>query len=102
MSQGTMSMAVENLNLRSLQFAILKVLASVRHQHKFNLLGKGEAQGDLERHLGIRFEPEQRHIAAVAFRELETAGLIRPTYDDLIAPDLWVAITDDGRAALER
>ncbi|HXU39243.1 MAG TPA: hypothetical protein VN937_23010 [Blastocatellia bacterium] len=95
-------MVGEKLNVRSLQSAILRILASVRHQHKFNLLGKGNAEGDLERQLGIRFEPEQRHIAAVALAELEAAGLIRPTYEDLIAPDLWFAITDQGRAVLER
>src|SRR5205809_7999406 len=96
-----MRMAVDNLSLRSLQFTILKALASVRHEHKFNLLGKGNAQGTLERQLGMRFEPEQRHMPAVAFTELETSGLIRPTYDDHAVPDLWFAITDEGRAVLE-
>ena len=97
-----MSTNVVDLNLVSLKFAILKVLASVRHQHKYNLLGKSNAQGDLERHLGIQFEPGQRHLADVAFQELETAELIRPTYDDLISPGLWVEITDAGRTALDR
>lgn len=91
---------MENLTKRSLQLAILKVLRSVRHQHKFNLLGKSDAQGDLERQLGIRFEQDQRHLAALAFTELETSGLIRPTYDDLAAPELWVAITESGKAVL--
>ena len=97
-----MSTNVEDLNLVSLKFAILKILASVRHEHKYNLLGKSNAQDDLERQLGIRFEPEQRHMADVAFQELETADLIRPTYDDLISPGLWIAITDAGRIALDR
>lgn len=87
---------------RDVQLAILTVLASVRHQHKFNLLGRGSDQGMVEGRLGTRFEADQRHMAAVAFAELETAGLIRPTYDDLIAPELWVAITDSGKAALTR
>lgn len=97
-----MNMAVETLNLASLKIGILKVLASVRHQHKFSLLGRGNEQGDLERQLGIRFEPAQRHMAAVAFAELEAGGFVQPTYDDLISPDQWVAITDEGRAALAR
>ena len=97
-----MSTTVADLNLASLKFAILKILSSVRHQHKYNLLGKSNAEGDLERQLGIRFEPEQRHMADVAFRELETSDLIRPTYDDLISPGLWVEITDTGRIALDR
>jgi hypothetical protein len=73
------------LSLVSLKFGILKNLASVRHQHKYNLLGKSNEQGDLERQLGIKFEPQQRHMADVAFQELEAADLIQPTYDDLIS-----------------
>ena len=91
-----------DLTVRTLKFAILRALAGTRHQHKFNLLGKGSDQGDLERQLGIRFERAERHLADIAFRELETAELIRPTYDDLISPGLWVEITDAGRHALER
>src|SRR5438552_15086733 len=78
-ASGGRRVMVENLTKRSLQLAILGALGSVRHQHKFNLLGKGDAQGDLERQLGVRFEPNQRHLAAVAFAELEAAGLLRPT-----------------------
>src|SRR5262245_51528279 len=90
------------MDLRSLKFGILRVLSSVRHQHRFNLLGKSNVQGDLERHLGVTFEPGQRHLADIAFRELEAADLIRPTYDDLITPESWVAITDAGRSALKK
>ena len=88
------------LNLNSLKIGILTALQSRRHQHKFNLLGKGSEQGDLERQLGIRFEPEQRHQAAIAFSELQAKGFIQPTYQDQISPELWVAITDKGLAAL--
>ena len=96
-------MPVETVTKRSLRFEILKALAgSASHQHKFNLLGKSNVQGDLERQLGVRFAGDQRHLAAVAFAELETAGLIRPTYDDLIAPELWVTVTDSGRSVLAR
>jgi diguanylate cyclase (GGDEF)-like protein len=103
LARGSMTTrtAAKNTKLRPLKIAILKALVSVRHQHKFNLLGKGNDQGELERQLGVRFDPEDRHMAAVAFAELEAADLIRPTYDDLIAPGLWVAITDAGRAALD-
>jgi diguanylate cyclase (GGDEF)-like protein len=85
---------------RRRQFAILEILAGVRHQHKFNLLGKGSSPGDLERRLGLQFEAAERHAAAVSFGELEKAGLIAPTYEDLIAPELWFAITDAGRVVL--
>src|SRR5207245_10166160 len=34
--------------------------------------------------------------------ELEKQGLVQPTYQDLISPELWVAITDKGRTALAK
>jgi diguanylate cyclase (GGDEF)-like protein len=88
--------------MRDVQLTILKVLAGVHHQHKFNLLGRGSDQGIVEAELGTRFNADERHMAAVAFVELEAAGFIRPTYEDLIAPESWVAITDSGRVALTR
>ncbi len=91
-----------DLNVRSLKFAILEALASVRHEYKFNLIGKEYNPGGLEGRLGVRFDPTQRHTAVVAFDSLKAAGLIRPTYSDLIAPEAWVEITDAGRRALER
>ena len=94
--------SVLNEQKLGLQLAILQTLASVHHQHKFNLLGKGTAQGDLERQMGVHFDAERRRAAAIGFAELEKAGLIAPTYDDLIAPDLWFAITDQGRVVLAK
>lgn len=97
-----MNTKTHNLSIRSLKFTILTALSTVRHQHKFNLLGKSSDPGDIERQLGIRFETGERHMAAVAFNELEAAGLIQPTYDDLISPGAWVEITASGRNALQR
>src|SRR5437870_9240006 len=91
-----------DVNLISLKFAILKCLSTVRHQHKYNLLGKSNAPGDLERLLAVTFDPAERRMADIAFQELEAAELICPTYDDLVSPGLWAAITDAGRVALER
>jgi hypothetical protein len=91
-----------DVNVVSLKFAILKCLAAVRHQQKYNLLGRSNARGNLERLLEVTFEPEQRRLADIAFQELENADLICPTYDDLISPGLWVAITNAGRSALDR
>ncbi len=92
-----------DINLRSLKFAILQCLASGRgHQHKFNLIGKGYSPGGLESALGLQLDSAQRHLAVIAFNELEHAGLIRPTYTDLVNPEEWVEITDSGRQALER
>lgn len=82
------------LTLRKLKFAILQCLASGRHhQHKFNLIGKSYSQSPLESAMGIRFDAAQRHLAVVAFNELEYAELIRPTYTDSISPEEWVEIT---------
>ncbi len=77
---------------RELKIAILKALSSVRHEHKFTILGRGNQQGTLERVLAIQFEARDRHIAAKAFAELESAGLIRPTYEDLIDPESWFPV----------
>jgi hypothetical protein len=92
-----------DLNIRSLKFAILRCLSSGRGaKHKFNLIGKGHSIGPLESAFGIQFDPTQRHLAVVAFNELQEAGLIRPTYTDLVNPEEWVEITDAGRDALSR
>lgn len=91
-----------DLSVRTLKFAILEALASGHHQHKFNLIGKGYYPGGLESRLGVRFDAAQRHTAVVAFDSLKAAGLIRPSYADLVDPESWVEITDAGRRALER
>ena len=49
-------MGVECFNVNSLKIEILKVLQSTRHQHKFNLLGRGSDQGDFERQMGMRLK----------------------------------------------
>lgn len=96
-------MQTTDINVRSLKFAILQCLASGRgHQHKFNLIGKGYPPGSIESALGLQLDSAQRHLAVIAFNELEQAGLIRPTYTDLINPEAWVEITEAGRHALEQ
>lgn len=92
-----------DLSIRSLKFAILQCLASGRGaQHKFNLIGKGYSVSPLESAFDLQFDPAQRHLAVMAFNELEAAELIRPTYSDLSSPEEWVEITDAGREALRR
>lgn len=91
------------ITIRKLKFAILNCLAAgQRHQHKFNLIGKGYSESPLESAVGTRFDLSLRHLAVVAFNELEQAELIRPTYTDLVSPEEWVEITDMGREALKR
>jgi hypothetical protein len=87
---------------RSLKFGILQALSSGRAQHKFNIIGKGYGQGPLESSLNVQFDPDQRHLAVVAFDELRAGGFIRPTYTDVVDPEAWVEITDAGRRALQR
>src|SRR5437667_202794 len=91
-----------DLTVRALKFSILDALSPGRHQHKFNLIGKGYGRGSLESALQLDFEPEQRHMAVVAFDELVAAGFIRPTYRDIVDPESWVEITEAGRRARER
>jgi hypothetical protein len=69
--------------------------------NKFNLRGKPPAEGDLEKNMGIRFDPDQRHLAFTAYEELQAAGLIRPTFSDLVSPENWIEITPAGRDALK-
>lgn len=90
------------MNVRAAKFEILSALASMRHAHKFTLIGRGSDRGDLERRLNVTFGPEDRERADIALEELRAAGLIRCTYSDLVDPEAWVAITDSGRVALER
>ena len=61
--------------------------------HKFNLLGKPHAPGELERTLQVTFDDEQRALAAKAYDEVLAADLIRVTYADLVQPQNWCKIT---------
>jgi hypothetical protein len=67
-----------------------------------NLIGRGSLQGDLERHLDVRFRSQHRELVDRAFEQLKADGLIRSTYDDLVDPESWVEITAAGRQALQR
>ncbi|MHC4093850.1 MAG: pPIWI-associating nuclease domain-containing protein [Planctomycetota bacterium] len=78
------------------------MLCKLNKAHKHNLLGRPYQQGDLENHLGTRFEQEDRALAGRAFDNLVRDGLVEPTYSDLADPDNWVRITDAGKVALER
>ena len=91
-----------DIDIRLLKFAILQCLASGGAQHKLNLIGKGYSVSPLESAFDFRFDSGQRHLAVMAFDELEAAELIRPTYTDLVSPQEWMEITDAGREALRR
>jgi len=95
---------MQELTLQQLKLQILKILAhdSRRSMHKFNLLGRPPQKGDLEHWLGVELNQDQRALAVQAFDQLKTAGLIRPTYTDLVEPENWVVITDGGRQFLEK
>lgn len=75
----------------------------VNRKHKHNMLG-GQSmsqRGDIEYHLDIIFEEQDRQLAAKAFDELRADGHIAPTYGDLTDPENWVGITDLGREWLK-
>lgn len=88
-----------------IMLAQLRIYARAdRSLHIGNILGAPHRVGDLERELGhhITFEIEERAQARRCTRVLEDAGLIVPTYGDLVNPEEWMVITDAGRSALER
>ncbi|KAA3616636.1 MAG: hypothetical protein DWQ05_12970 [Calditrichaeota bacterium] len=84
-------------SIRKLKFSILAYLSTVNKQNKTNILGRSSGKGNLEIYLNIEFDNEERHHADKAFEELKNAGLIHPTYSDLIEPENWIEITDRGR-----
>lgn len=93
---------MEPLTLRGMELAILRVLSKTNKEHKMNLIGRPYQRGSLELSLDTTFDPETRELADRAFESLKARSLIRPTYGDLINPELWVEITSSGREALER
>src|SRR5438093_3105700 len=88
-------------SVRDFKFELLKVFAaSPRNLYKFNVLGRGDAEGDLERTLRLKFNLEERYRAAKAFDELRDYGLIWPTILDMVNLDDWCEITYDGGEVL--
>jgi len=92
------------LTPEDLKRAILEIAANAApgQVHKINLIGRPSQPGHLESHFGLRFDAEQRVLAARAFDDLRANGLIRPTYGDSADPENWVEITDAGREALAK
>ena len=88
--------------LRGLEKTILQVLSREKQQHKITLIGRPNQRGLLEQTLGTTFEGETRELADRAFEALKAKSFIRPTYRDLVNPEMWVEITPAGRDALER
>ena len=87
-------------SVRQLKLAILEILRE-RKNHRFNMLGRGNDRGEIERRLEATFEPSDRQLADLAFQELMNAGLVASTFTDLVDPANWVELTDAGRGALE-
>jgi len=90
------------LTLSDLKRAILEIVrnAAPGQVHKINLIGRPYQPGGLEYYLDVRFDADQRVLAARAFDELRASGLTRPTYGDSADPENWVEITDAGLEAL--
>ena len=94
----------ESLSARAIKFALLRVLANEppRPQGRHNIIGGPNRQGDLERSEKRVLDANERALAGRALRELEAAGLVRPTYSSIGDPEDWLEITEAGRRALER
>lgn len=92
----------DQFNIRQLKFTILKALDSTNTEHKINMIGRTSQRGTLELELQATFTAPDRRIADRAFEELKRAGLIAPTYSDIVDPESWVEITESGRDALGR
>jgi DNA-binding PadR family transcriptional regulator len=92
-----------SLGPEELKLALLKVLSSkpLRQQHRNDIIGRPSSRGEIERSLNRVLDPVERVLAGKMLRELEEAGLARPTYRDLSDPENWIEITDAGAAALE-
>ena len=88
--------------LRDMEIATLRVLSKEAKQHKINLIGSPYQRGALEISLDEAFTHEARELADRAFESLRAKSFIRPTYADLVNPELWVEITTSGQDALDR
>src|SRR4051812_24252972 len=90
--------------LREMKLLILGAIdRAARHKaHKYTVLGRGQAQGDLERTLGVNFDRDSRRLADRAFEALRASGQITSTHEDLVDPEQWVELTESGRAALRK
>jgi Predicted pPIWI-associating nuclease len=90
------------LSIAELKLQMLRIIgqSSPRAVHKYNLLGRPSARGELELALDTTLGPSERNLAYEAFDDLRKTGHITPTYSDLVNPELWVVITELGQKAL--
>jgi len=88
-----------------LEIELLKVFSTEkdRQKNRYNVLGRGlsGSPGSLEYQMQTTFTAEERASAGQAINELESRGLIVPTYKDIISPGDWLIITSLGKRALE-
>lgn len=89
-------------SIRSLQLAILEVLANTSKAHKISILGRPYQPGTLEHRLQCTFVSADRSLAYKALERLLSDGLISPTFDDLVDPEAWMKITERGMVAVQR
>jgi hypothetical protein len=88
-------------SLIEMKFAILRCFANgPSMQHRVNVLGRPYSPGALEGELGDKITPHERAIAGKAMRDLESDGLLRANYRDVVDPENWLEITRSGMRAL--
>lgn len=93
---------MSNTTRRALKKAILEILTAEAKQHKFNIIGKAHQSGRLEHCLQVEFDSNDRANASIAFDELKRDRYLQSTFNDIIDPENWVAITASGREFLKR
>lgn len=72
-----------------------------RSLNRYNAVGRGDQNGNLDHHLNTTLTPKERSLAYRALAELEDKGLIIATYTDMVSPEDWLTITDLGVRALK-
>src|SRR5579859_1015720 len=66
-----------------------------------NVFGLAEQKGNLESFLNREFTVEERALADLALRDLQTQGLIQPVYRDSMSYGADLVISDMGKSALK-
>ena len=89
---------------RNLKFTILEIFQTYTkgRANKYNILGKPSQAGDIERKLELELSSEERALAGRALNELIDSELLISDYADIISPNDWLTITEQGKRALQR
>ncbi len=71
--------------------------AEKRGLNRFNVIGRPFQEGSIELTLGTKFTDDERAFAGEILKDLESRGMVIPTYGDIISPGDWLIISDKGK-----